>query len=297
MYQAVKKTLDDDLVQSGVLQLLGDLDEFRIAKNGHVLIVDDSRYTCPEDFTISVDGSGDVTLTWLNATTIPENKTIRVGIAYVDSIVSMAQSVGLGGGDATAAHQATANTLLTALTGYMDGVEAKLDTVNTKLQSLLDDASVAAVYSPVTITSLTPSIVSGAGLASGDVIADTEILAAAVRADDAKGILQSVIVVDESDTGAAFDIYILSDNVAMGTEDGGATISDANSAKILGWVSVATTDYKDVGGAKVAMIKNIGLPVMPKAGTDDLYVAIVNGTGTPNFGSATALKLLFSILS
>ena len=58
----------------------------------------------------------------------------------------------------------------------------------------------------------------------------------------------------------------------------------------LGWQAIATGDYKDLGGVSVAMIKNMWLPVKAAPGTLDLYVAVINGAGTPTY-TASGLKL------
>lgn len=118
---------------------------------------------------------------------------------------------------------------------------------------------------------------------SGDVLADTQAIANMVRANDFGAVLQSVTVIDKDDQGAAFDIYFLDANNAMGNENGAPSISDANAAAILGKVSVATTDYVDLGGVKVATINVAGLPLKPASGGTTGYLAVVNGTGTPTY--------------
>lgn len=144
----------------------------------------------------------------------------------------------------------------------------------------------------VNLVSLTPSV-DATALAAGDVAAATEVLANACRAADIPCLLQSLTLLDESDSGVALDIYLLDADVAIGTENSAPNISDANSNNIIAFFSVATGDYKDVGGAKIAFLKNLEIPVRPAAGTRNLYVAIVNGAGTPTFGAATALKMKF----
>lgn len=119
--------------------------------------------------------------------------------------------------------------------------------------------------------------------ASGDLLADTQVVTNAMRVTDGTGILQSMTLVDEDDQGVAMDIYFLSANNTMGTENSAPSISDANARDILGFISVATTDWKDLGGVRIATIKGIGLVVKPVSGTRNLYVAAVNGTGTPTF--------------
>lgn len=132
--------------------------------------------------------------------------------------------------------------------------------------------------------------------ASGDVLADTQALANALRVADGTGLLVSAQFVDGDDQGGAFDVYILQANTSIGTENAAPSISDANAtAAILGFFSVLTSDWKDLGGCRVANIRNINLPVKAASGTTSLYVALVNGTGTPTF-TANGITAIFGIL-
>lgn len=132
--------------------------------------------------------------------------------------------------------------------------------------------------------------------ASGDLIADTQVVAVAVRANDALGVLASVTVIDEDDQGSAIDLYFLSANNSLGTENAAPSISDANAREILGCVSVASSDYKDLGGVKIATKTGVNLPVKPATGTDDVYVAVVSNGSTPTY-TASGLKLRLGFLS
>lgn len=125
--------------------------------------------------------------------------------------------------------------------------------------------------------------------ASGDLLADTQNFTG-VRVAGGRALLQSVTVIDEDDQGAAFTLFFLSANNSLGTENSAPSISDANARDILGWVDVFTSDYKDLGGVRVASVKPIGLELKAASGSTNLYVAAVNGTGTPTY-SAAGLRL------
>lgn len=146
------------------------------------------------------------------------------------------------------------------------------------------------VYIDVTLTLDTSAY------ASGDVLADTQVVTNAMRANDLGGILQSVTVIDQDDQKAAFDIYFLSANVSMGTENSAPSISDANALEILGApIQIAVSDYKDLGGVSIAGKDAIGKIVKPATGTRNLYVAVVNGTGAPTY-TASGVKLRLGFL-
>ena len=131
---------------------------------------------------------------------------------------------------------------------------------------------------------------------SGDLIADTQVVATCVRANDAFGVLASAVVIDEDDQGAAIDLWFLSANNTLGTENSAPSISDANAREILGYVAVAAADYKDLGGVKIASKTGVNLPIKPATGTDDIYVAVVSNGSTPTY-TATGLKLRLGFLS
>lgn len=144
------------------------------------------------------------------------------------------------------------------------------------------------------VRSLTVSLDTSA-YANNDLLADTQELTDAVKANDSGGMIQSLTVVDQDDNGQAFDVWILDSNVTFGTENSAPSISDANAVYVLGKIPVAAADYIDLGGVKVASIRNVGLPIKPAAGGTSIYVAITNGTGTPTY-TASGIKLRFGIV-
>lgn len=131
--------------------------------------------------------------------------------------------------------------------------------------------------------------------AAGDLLADAQVVPNAMKGADCLGTLHSITVIDEDDQKAAFTIYIANGNGSFGTENSAPSITDANARTILGFVDVATGDYKDLGGVSTAFKSNIGMTVAPLAGGRDLYVAIVNGAGAPTF-TASGLKLRLGFL-
>lgn len=145
-------------------------------------------------------------------------------------------------------------------------------------------------YTDVTLTLDTSAY------ASGDVLADTQIVNSPFRGNDLGGVLVSLTVIDKDDQKAAFDVYFLDQNVTMGTENAAPSISDTNATAIMGPpIAIGTGDYKDLGGVSIAGVDNIGKALRPASGTDDFYVAVVNGTGTPTY-TVNGVVLRFGIL-
>lgn len=130
--------------------------------------------------------------------------------------------------------------------------------------------------------------------ASGDVIAEVQALTNAVRVATGTAVLQDITLVDEDDQGVAFTLHFFDGSVTLGAENSAPSISDADARKHLGYIDVATTDWKDLGGVRVCSLKNVGMTVKPASGRD-IYVGIVNSTGTPTF-TASGLRGRFKFL-
>lgn len=129
---------------------------------------------------------------------------------------------------------------------------------------------------------------------SGDVLFDTQSVSSVGRVNAGVVVLQSLFVLDEDDQGAAMDIYFLDANNSLGTENSAPNISDANARNILGHVSIAAADYKDLGGCKILTQTGIGLVMKMGAGATTLYIAGVTG-GTPTH-TASGLRFKLGFL-
>lgn len=210
---------------------------------------------------------------------------------------------GGGGGDATAAKQDEQTELLEDISAKLDVATAIDQTTGGTTNGVVlkkangdvvDPDAPAIIDSGVKLVPVTLSTDTNP-YAAGDLLADAQIVAACVRANDSAGMLASIVLIDEADQGAAMTIYFASANASFGTENSAPGITDANARNILGFIDIATGDYKDLGGVKVAFKQNCNIPVSPAAGTDDIYVAVVNGAGTPTF-AADSLKLRLGFL-
>lgn len=129
----------------------------------------------------------------------------------------------------------------------------------------------------------------------GDVLADTQEIANAVRVPGGTAILQSVQVLDEDDQGCALTLVFSSGSGTLGTENAAPSISDANARNILGYVSVAALDYIDLGGSRIATIRGAGLVLKAAAGATSLYIAAITRGGTPTY-TAAGIKLKLGLL-
>lgn len=151
----------------------------------------------------------------------------------------------------------------------------------------------APVSTPLTLVTVTLSLDTGA-YGANDLLADAQEVAGVALVTGGEAELVSLMVVDEDDVKAAFDVYLTSVNTTWGSENSAPTVSDAAGRSIQAVIPIATGDYKDLGGVAIAqprIAQNIGVVCQCVGGTS-LYCAVVNGAGTPTY-TASGVRLVF----
>lgn len=117
--------------------------------------------------------------------------------------------------------------------------------------------------------------------ASGDVLFNPVALTNAARVNGGALILQSLTILDKDDQGAAMDLFMSQANNNLGTINTAPNISDTNAENLHYVGQIAATDWIDLGGCRVATLRNIGLQVEAAAGSRDVFLcAITRGTPT-----------------
>lgn len=150
--------------------------------------------------------------------------------------------------------------------------------------SLTIDGDVT-VTSPDIVVTVTPTLDTNA-YGSGDLLFDSTEIANAVRANGGHAVLQSVTLLDKADQGVAMTLVFANAATDFGTPNSAPDPDDTEAATVIGTVVVGTGDYIDLGANRVACVRGIGLLLKAGAATTSLYVAGVNGTGTPTFGAS-----------
>lgn len=130
--------------------------------------------------------------------------------------------------------------------------------------------------------------------ADGDVLSDTATVSNAMRVNAGKGKLRSITVIDEDDQGVALDVVFFKATQSLGTKNAAPSISDANARDCLGFVSIASGDYIDLGGVRVATKRDINLMVEADTGSTSLFIGTITRGGTPTY-TASGLKLKIGI--
>jgi len=117
--------------------------------------------------------------------------------------------------------------------------------------------------------------------AAGDVLAATQEVASAARANGAGAELVSMVVRDKDDqTAAAMTFYFFNADTSLGTENSAPDIDDTEIDTLVGMITIPASAWVDLGGVKVANMSNIGLLMHPGAASTSLYIAATTA-GTP----------------
>lgn len=150
---------------------------------------------------------------------------------------------------------------------------------------------IGTVTGHIIITDLASLTMDANAHLAGEVIADTQAINAAFRIANGRGLVHSLLLYDIDDAGPSLDIYFLDENVSMGTENQNPTITDGNADAILGFVSVSSSDWKDLGGVKIAYKEKLSMPVKAISGTDDLGIAVITQTAYTPSANGISLRL------
>lgn len=279
-----------DVSSAAPLQVTGANGSFPVTDSGGSLTVDGTVATTQSGtWTVQPGNTANTTAWKVDASSVAVPITDNSGSLTVDGSVKLLDTGGTNVATVKAASSGAAATTDTALV-------ATLRDVNSNGQATAAN-SAPVVYASdrghTTIFTVTLSL-DTAAYASGDVLADTQQMDAFFAATDHGATIQSISVIDQDDQKSAFTIFLLNANVSLGTENSGPSISDANALNVIGKHAVATADYIDLGGVSVAHYSGLAIPVKAVSGTDDLYVAVLNGTGTPTY-TASGVKLIFGI--
>lgn len=147
--------------------------------------------------------------------------------------------------------------------------------------------------SPDFVVSVTPTLDTNA-YAAGDLLFDSTEIAAAVRANGGTAILQSITMLDKADQGVGMTLLFANAETDFGTLNAAPDPDDTESGTVIGHCAIVAADYIDLGANRVACIRNIGLMLKAGAATTSLYIAAVNGSGTPTYANGDlVLQLCF----
>lgn len=142
------------------------------------------------------------------------------------------------------------------------------------------------------VVSITPAAASFATpYTSGDVIGAVNTISHAVLDGAGCSRLLSLAVLDKANQKVALDLIFFSEAPvnSIGVDNAAYALNDADLAKVLGRITVATGDYVSSGATNAeATLKNIMLLMESAPKSTDLFMAVI-ARGAPTYGSASDL--------
>jgi hypothetical protein len=211
------------------------------------------------------------------------NSGVDIGDVDVASVVPGVAATSLGKAE-DAAHT-TGDTGVMAL-GVRQDTMAALAADGDYVPPTMDENGQVRILagSPDIVVTVTPTLDTSA-YASGDLLFDSTEITAAVRANGGHAILQTITMLDKADQGVAMTLLFANAATDFGALNGAPDPDDTEAGTVIGHIGVLSGDYVDLGASKVACIRNIGLMLKAGAATTSLYVAAINGTGTPTYAN------------
>lgn len=128
---------------------------------------------------------------------------------------------------------------------------------------------------------------------SGDRVGTIHTITGAGPAGFSAAVLESVTVIDKDGQGVALTILFFESLPTVASADNAAIdLADAQAAKCIGHVTIATTDYVATASNTIASkVIASGLPLTPaRTGVQETIYAVVKSGGTPTY---TASGLTF----
>jgi hypothetical protein len=142
---------------------------------------------------------------------------------------------------------------------------------------------------------VTPAVETAA-YAAGDILFDFTAVPGVTTAAGRVSLLQDVVLIDKGDTGASITLIFASVTGTMGTVNSAPSITDAAALNITGFVQIANADWIDLGGVRMACLKNIGLVLKPTTTTSYIAAIVTSGGTAPTFTSTSDLQIGLGIL-
>ena len=122
-----------------------------------------------------------------------------------------------------------------------------------------------------------------------DTLADLVEITRAARGGANAVKLVSVEILDKDDQGIGLDLLFFGATVVLDAKNAAWALSDTLMAGCQGMVQVASADFIDLGGNRVATKRDLGLVLRPDSGTSLFLATRVNG-GTPTY-TASGLRV------
>ncbi len=155
------------------------------------------------------------------------------------------------------------------------------------------EAHIGQVSEDMNIISVTPTITASSPYASGNSVGGKITIASALRVSGGTGMLQSLQLIDKSNSKPALYVaFFNADPTAATLTDKTAFVYSTDITKQIRLISISSGDWVTVNSIATCDIGSIGRIVKATTGTS-LYAAVILNGSTPTFASSSDIILNF----
>ena len=155
-------------------------------------------------------------------------------------------------------------------------------------QAISTSDSPVECHQPADVITFTPTL-DTAAYASGDVLFSTTAIPGVTRANDLRANLISLTAIDKSKNAPAMTLLFYQTNVTSAAVNAANNLSDADQANLLGYVSIASADWKTYANNSVLCYSGAKAPNLlleAASGTTTVYCVGILEAGTPTFAAS-----------
>lgn len=205
-------------------------------------------------------------------------------------------AVAAGAAGSISAKLRRATTQLAAIAAQLPAALGQSTAAQSLPVVLASDQSAVPVKGNTFDIRVVPTVTAGA-YSANDVVGGVLTFANAARNSGDGGVIESIVISDRGNVGAALTIVFFSATPSSAIADNGAFTwgtSDADLALFVGSVDIATSDYKTLATGKKTATKS-GVGIGYACAATSLFAYII-GTAGPTYVATTDLGCLISVL-
>lgn len=131
--------------------------------------------------------------------------------------------------------------------------------------------------------------------ADGDVMFIAKELPQFFPAPNGDRVVQSIIALDGDDQNVAFDLVFSNADITLGTINNAVNISDADAAKIIGYIKLTTSDANDTINSRLFAKSAIGHVMKASGTTCSVWISGISRGGTPTY-TASGMKIKIGVI-
>jgi hypothetical protein len=143
----------------------------------------------------------------------------------------------------------------------------------------------------VQVFSQTPSVSAASAYTAGDAVGGKLTFSGV----PVTGKIQGITFIDLDEEGPEFDVVFFGADFTATADNAAFDITAGEEANLIGTVNIASADFKDLGGLKVATKAGVNLPYQLASSTGSRIYAQLVTRGTPTYTATTDVTVKIAV--